>query len=451
MKVLSFFKIFGQTEFWPLEAQGLQANQNCSKTPNVGLSNLNLCFFATYQFSHAKLPTRYDEGRVATVHLKMQLDSLYSIPLEQQVGQFFYIGLPGTELDAETRGLIEEVKPGGIIIFGRNVASPEQLRNLLDGVRELLPVEPLVGIDQEGGLVDRLRKIFTPMPAARTIRQHGDLAASRALGRITGEVLRMLGFNMNFAPVMSIMTDERDLLSNGLYSRSFGRSPGEVLGYTTVYLRGLQETGILACLKHFPGIGAGEVDSHEQMPLVKLSHDDLIAQDLAPYIELFQRQDDRVRCVMVSHGGFPNIDIRQEFTGGLLEPASLSHNIVTRLLREELGYHHLVVTDDLEMGAISRHCNIDAAAIRSFLAGEDMMLICAHPDVIRRGYHALLKTAQGGELAEGRIGESLKRIAAFKEIVKEPLPLDLGRLQALSAETTQLNEKLNYTYGGTVL
>lgn len=381
----------------------------------------------------------------------MPSDSLYSIPLEQQVGQFFYIGLPGKELDAETRALIEEVKPGGIIIFGRNVASPQQLRELVDGARELLPVPPLVGIDQEGGLVDRLRKIFTPMPAARSIRQHGDLAASRALGRITGEVLRMLGFNMNFAPVMSIMTDERDLLSNGLYSRSFGRSPGEVLGYTTVYLRGLQETGILACLKHFPGIGAGEVDSHEQMPLVKLSHDDLIAQDLAPYIELFQRHDDRVRCVMISHGGFPNIDIRQEFAGGLLEPASLSHNIVTRLLREELGYKHLVVTDDLEMGAISRHCDIDAAAIRSFLAGEDMMLICAHPDVIRRGYHALLKTAQAGKLAEERLRESLQRIADIKAIAQDPLPLDLKRMQGLSDETAELNEKLNYTYGGTIL
>ena len=381
----------------------------------------------------------------------MPSDSLYSIPLEQQVGQFFFIGLPGTELDAETRDLIDEVKPGGVIIFGRNVASLQQLRDLVDGVRELLPVEPLVGIDQEGGLVDRLRKVFTPMPAARTIRQHGDLAASRKLGRVTGEVLRMLGFNMNFAPVMSIMTDERDLLSNGLYSRSFGRSPGEVLGYTTVYLRGLQETGIIGCLKHFPGIGAGEVDSHEQMPLVKLSHDDLIAQDLAPYIELFQRNDDRVRCVMVSHGGFPNIDIRKESAGGLLEPASLSHNIVTRLLREELGYQHLVVTDDLEMGAISRHCDIDAAAIRAFVAGEDMMLICAHPDVIRRGYHALLQTAQAGKLPEGRIRESLKRISDIKDIVKEPQPLNLERFRTLSDEIKQLNEKLNYTYGGTVL
>ena len=191
----------------------------------------------------------------------MLSDTLYALPLPEQVGQFFYIGLPGTELDAQTRELIEEVRPGGVIIFGRNVASPQQLRDLLDGVRQLVPIEPLVGIDQEGGLVDRLRKIFTPMPAARSIREHGDLAASRTLGRVSGEVLRMLGFNMNFAPVMSIMTDERDLLSNGLYSRSFGRSPGEVLGYTTVYLRGLQETGLIGCLKHFPGIGAGEVDS----------------------------------------------------------------------------------------------------------------------------------------------------------------------------------------------
>src|SRR3982750_2598373 len=243
-------------------------------------------------------------------------DLLTSLPLEQQIGQIFYIGLPGTELDDETRALVEHIQPGGVIIFGRNVAEAGQLRTLLDGVRELSEVEPLCGIDQEGGLVDRLRRICTPMPSARTIRQHGDLAAARMLGRITGEVLRMLGFNLNFAPVMSIMTDERDLLSNGLYSRSYGRSPGEVLGYTMVYLRALQGAGCLGCLKHFPGIGAGEVDSHEEMPMVHLSHDDLLAQDLAPYIELFQREDDRVRAVMVSHGGFPNIDIRQNVAGG---------------------------------------------------------------------------------------------------------------------------------------
>ena len=377
-------------------------------------------------------------------------EKLYALPLEQQIGQFLFIGLPGTELDAETRALIEEVQPGGIIIFGRNVAGPEQLRSLLDGARELLPIPPLCGVDQEGGLVDRLRRIFTPMPPARTIRHHGDLAAARALGRITGEVLRLLGFNINFAPVMSIMTEDRDLLSNGLYSRSYGRSPGEVLGYTTVYMRGLQGTGCLGCLKHFPGIGAGEVDSHDEMPVVQLSHDDLIAQDLAPYIELFQRRDDRVRCVMVSHGGFPNIDIKEEITGGLLEPASLNYNIVTRLLRKELGYNHLVITDDLEMGAIARHCEIEDAVVRASLAGEDMLLICATPEIIRRGYQGLLAAAKAGKLSQERIQESLERIARTKTIMEPPPPLDLARFQQLSDETAKLNSKLNYTYGGVI-
>jgi beta-N-acetylhexosaminidase len=380
----------------------------------------------------------------------MPADTPNSLTLEQQIGQFFFIGLPGTELDSDTSELIREVQPGGVIIFGRNVAGPEQLRSLLDSVSDLIDTEPLFGIDQEGGLVDRLRKIFTPMPSARTIRQHGDLAAARALGRVTGEVLRMLGFNLNFAPVMSIMSDDRDLLSNGLYSRSFGRSPGEVLGYSTVYMRGLQGTGMLGCLKHFPGIGAGEVDSHEEMPIVKLSHDDLIAQDLAPYIELFQRRDDRVRCVMVSHGGFPNINIKEEITGGRLEPASLNYAIVTELLRKELGYQHLVVTDDLEMGAIARHCEIEDAVVRAFNAGEDMLLICADPDKIRRGYRSLLNAAKDGRITQARLRASLKRIGAIKSIAAPPLPLDLDRFNFLADEINKLNSKLNYTYGGTI-
>jgi beta-N-acetylhexosaminidase len=417
--------------------------------PILSLAVALICLIVNLLFYSSKLIPTIAQYPPYLCTLSKMPDSLQSLPLEQQVGQFFFIGLPGTELDAEARALIEEVQPGGIILFGRNVASAQQVRTLLDGVRELLP-NVLIGVDQEGGLVDRLRKIMTPMPSARTIRQHGDLAAARALGRITGEALRILGFNMVFAPVMSIMTDERDLLSNGLYSRSFGRSPGEVLGYTTVYLRGLQETGIVGCLKHFPGIGAGEVDSHEQMPLVNLSHDDLLAQDLAPYVELFQRKDDRVRCVMISHGGFPNIDITKGITGGLLEPASLSYNIVTNLLRNELGYQHLVVTDDLEMGAIANHCEIEAAVVRAFLAGEDMMLICAHPDIILRGYRSLLDEARQGKLPRDRMRGSLKRIAAMKSITKPPADFDEEKLKQLSDEVSDLNQKLNYTYGGKI-
>jgi len=374
--------------------------------------------------------------------------TLRSLPLEQQVGQLLYIGLPGTQFDSEARSLVREVSPGGVIIFGRNVAAPEQLRALLDGVRASVAVEPLFGIDQEGGLVDRLRKICTPMPAARVIRQHGDLAGARSHGRITGEVLRLLGFNMNFAPVMSIMTEDRDLLSNGLYSRSYGRSPGEVLGYTMVYLRGLQGTGLLGCAKHFPGIGAGEVDTHEQMPVIHLTHDDLIAQDLAPYIELFQREDNMVRAVMISHGGFPNIDIHRGIASGPLVPASINPSIVTDLLREELGYKGLVLTDDLEMGAIARHYEIEEAALRAVLAGEDMLLVCAKPEMIRRAYAALLKAAREGELSRERIELSLRRIAAFKAMTSPPLPFDPKRFQELSMKVAELNRKLNYVYGG---
>src|SRR6267143_1360317 len=334
----------------------------------------------------------------------MPSDQLYSLPLEQQIGQFFFIGLPGTELDEEARALIEEIKPGGIILFGRNVETAEQVRRLLAG--------------------------------------------ARALGRITGELLRMLGFDINFAPVMSIITQERSQLTNGLYSRSFGRSPGEVLGYTTVYMRGLQATGCLGCLKHFPGIGAGAVDSHMEMPLVPLSHDDLLAQDLAPYIELFQRADDRVRVVMVSHGGFPNIDIKKGTTSGLIEPASISSSIVSNLLREELGYKHLVVTDDLEMGAIAKNFEIEDASVRAFLAGEDMLLICATPETIRRGYRALLEAARTGRVSEKRIQASLKRIAATKALVKPLPPLDMEKFNRLANEIRTLNETLEYRYPG---
>ena len=378
----------------------------------------------------------------------MPNNHLLQLPFEQQIGQFFFIGLPGTEIDEETRELIEEIKPGGVIIFGRNVESPQQLRKLLDDAKALIPTMPLSGIDQEGGLVDRLREIFPPMPSARAIRQHGDLAGARKLGRISGELLRMLGFDLNFAPVMSIITEARSQLTNGLYSRSFGRSPGEVLGYTTVYVRGLQDTGLLACLKHFPGIGAGEVDSHIEMPMVPLTRDDLMSQDLAPYIELFQRKDDRVRVVMVSHGGFPNIDIRTGTTGGLVSPASINPNIVTRLLRQELGYKHLVVTDDLEMGAIAKHCEIEDATVRAFNAGEDMLLICATPETIRRGYQALLKAGRDGKISEKRIQGSLKRISATKALAPPPIPLDLDQFKRLGDEIQELNDTLEYRYPG---
>jgi beta-N-acetylhexosaminidase len=249
------------------------------------------------------------------------------------------------------------------------------------------------------------------------------------------------------------MTPERDLLSNGLYSRAFGRSPGEVLGYTMVYLRGLQRTGIMGCLKHFPGIGAGEVDSHDEMPIVNLTHDDLVSQDLAPYIELFvfrQDEDDRIQAVMVSHGGFPRINLQTGKLGGRLEPASINYDVVTKLLRHELGFKHLVLTDDLEMGAITRHCPIEEAARAAFRAGEDMILLCSSVEAVRKSYHALLESFRNGELSTDRLRESLTRIQDVKKRLKPALPFDSRRLQELSNAVAELNKKLNYSYGGKI-
>lgn len=379
------------------------------------------------------------------------LEKIQALPLAQKIGQLFFIGLPAPEVTFETRSLLQEISPGGICLFARNIRSAQQTRQLNDDLREILPVVPIISIDQEGGLVDRLRRVITPMPSARVIRQHGDLAAARRLGKITGEVLRILGFNMNFAPTMEILGEDRELLSNGLYSRSFGRSPGEVLGYSQVYLRGLQSQGILGCLKHFPGIGAGEIDSHEELPLIGLTRDELISRDLAPYIELFfhrQDEDDRIRAVMISHGGFPKIDLENQTVGGKLVPASISTNIVTKLLREELGYKHLAVTDDLEMGAILKHYTIEEAVKCAFKAGEDMILICSSAEAVRNGYRSLLSAFQTGEFSIERLDESLVRIAEVKAILQPPLEFNEPRLTELSAEVAALNEKLNYSYGG---
>lgn len=384
--------------------------------------------------------------KVLNIHKKIQ-----ALPLEQKIGQLFFIGLPSSEVTDDTRSLLEEVSPGGVCLFARNIRTASQTRQLNETLREILPIEPIISIDQEGGLVDRLRRLITPMPSARVIRQHGDLAAARQLGKITGEILRILGFNMNFAPTMEILGEDRELLSNGLHSRSFGRSPGEVLGYSQVYLRGLQSQGILGCLKHFPGIGAGEIDSHEELPLINLTHDELISADLAPYIELFlyrKDEDDRIRAVMVSHGGFSKIDLENETTGGKLVPASISQNIVTKLLREELGFKHLVLTDDMEMGAILRHYSIEEASKCALEAGEDMILICSSAEAVRDSYRALLAAFQNGEFPIERLDASLARIAEVKNILKEPLEFSETQLQELSAEIAALNDKLNYSYGG---
>jgi beta-N-acetylhexosaminidase len=356
-----------------------------------------------------------------------------SLSLEQKIGQLFFIGLPGLELDAETQDLLREVPAGGVCLFSRNIRAAGQTRRLLDELRQVLPVEPIISLDQEGGLVDRLRRVAVPMPPVNRLGTSGN---ARRLAEITAELVRILGFNTNFAPVVDLPTAESLNSQNGLQSRCFSATVSEVGALAGAYLETLQENGVFGCPKHFPGIGASMTDPHEDLPIVYLTRAELSGRDLLPYRDLLGR----VFQIMIAHAAYPNLDLQERDRDGKLVPSSLSFNIVTKLLRQEMGFQGLVVTDDLEMGAILKTYGIGEACKMALRAGVDMLLICADPEAVKTGYRAVTEAFQRGEVPGERLDESLQRIARFKALMKEPLPFDEGRLAALSAQIARLNE-----------
>lgn len=368
----------------------------------------------------------------------MNSEQLLSLPIEKKIGQLFFIGLASPQIDDASAKLLEHISPGGVCLFARNIREAEQTRQLLDGIRGRLPVEPFLSIDQEGGLVDRLRRLITPMPAANSLKTAAD---AEALAGIIAEALRILGFNMDFAPVVDVIDENRSRPDNGLYSRAFGKSKDEVIEFAGAFLRALEAGGCLGCLKHFPGLGASEVDSHEELPAVGLTDDHLWETDLAPYREIFRAQNPA--SVMVAHACFPNSDLQEIDQNGKLLPSSLSFNFVTTLLRTRLGFDGLVMTDDLEMGAILKNYGIGDACRMAILAGSDMLAICAEETAVREGFRAIAEAVKSGELSEKRIDGSLRRIAAAKSRISAPLEFDSGRLQELSEQIAGLNRKLN--------
>lgn len=368
----------------------------------------------------------------------MEIESILTLPIEQKIGQLFFIGISGSEIDDKTEKLLADISPGGVCLFARNIREAEATRRLLDGIRDRLPIEPVLSLDQEGGLVDRLRRVVEPMPAVANLRNALD---SRSLGETTAEIVKIFGFNMNFAPVVDVIDEHRAKSSNGLFSRAFGKSVKEVVELGGEYLEALQEAGCLGCVKHFPGLGASEVDSHEELPEVKISKTELEAVDLEPYRALFSAGS--VHAVMVGHGAYPNFDLQETDQNGRLLPSSLSFNIVTKLLRHKLGFEGLAITDDLEMGAILKNYGIGEACKRAILAGQDMLAICASEDAIREGFSAVKAALESGEITEQRIDESLTRIAKLKSKLSPPLPFDAERLNELSLELSELKNHLN--------
>ncbi|HEX8069912.1 MAG TPA: glycoside hydrolase family 3 N-terminal domain-containing protein [Pyrinomonadaceae bacterium] len=305
--------------------------------------------------------------------------------LRRKAGGLLFVGLPGTRLDRRQRALLREVRPGGVILFGRNIESPAQVALLTAQVRDALDHRVLIGVDQEGGLVDRFRHVGEPMPAAKHVRDAGRSDLARQFGTLSARVLRLLGFNINFAPVLDLGGGNEQ---NGLRSRTFGTEPAQVSRLAGAYLDGLQTQGVLACGKHFPGLGGSQVDSHRRLPVVTHTWEEIFERDLVPFMDLmFHRPGERLHTVMVSHAAFPEVsEFLQAWFRRTAElpaldklhqlPATISGNVVMRLLRTVLKFDGLVVTDDMEMGAVVQTLSVAEASLRAVEAGSDMVLIC---------------------------------------------------------------------------
>jgi beta-N-acetylhexosaminidase len=292
-----------------------------------------------------------------------------------------------------------------------------------------LRVPPLIAVDQEGGRVDRLKGIYSPMPSADLLRASGDASIADRLGEITAEALRTLGFNINFAPVLDIAVD--DSADNGLKGRYLGGTVAKVVRLAGAYLEGLQRGGVVGVGKHFPGLGAAAPDSHSVMPVIGRSRDEIMKFELSPYLELFSKINARLNALMVAHAHYPAFD------GPAALPASLSKNIIGGLLRDELGFKGLAITDDLEMGAITSIRSISDAAVMAVEAGVDMVMVAGSPEHATAAWEAVVDAARQGRITQAHISRAFDHIARVKAMISPPhaySDLAVSRLRERIAE-----------------
>ena len=303
-------------------------------------------------------------------------------------GQHLFVGFPGPELDASARRLLNTVQPGGVVLFARNVGIAGELRRLGEALRTELAYRPLVAIDQEHGQVNRLRNITGELPNIAELKREGLPERVEEFGRSIGRWLHQFGVDVDFAPVFDLNVSTAD---NALRDRCWGKTADEVIQWAGAFLEGLEREGVAGCPKHFPGLGRATQDSHEKLPTI----DQDITEDIAPYRHFMRR----LTAVMVGHGQYPTLDNR---------PASLSHAIITGILRRQLGFTGLVLTDDLEMGAIAR---LEDAVVEAFNAGADMLLVCHTPEKILAAHEGL----STGKIPRERFAESQQRIQQFRD------------------------------------
>ncbi|HSN04824.1 MAG TPA: beta-N-acetylhexosaminidase [Nitrospira sp.] len=320
----------------------------------------------------------------------------------EKIGQLFMVGFDGTTVSADLAAFIKEYKPGGVILFSRNLESIEQIVELTNDLQRCSPHSPLlISIDQEGGRVSRLPKSFTIFPPCEVLGLCNSSELAYAAAATIAKELRAVGINMNMSPVLDVNSNPANPV---IGDRAFGTTPGPVCELGLATIGGLQDGRVVACGKHFPGHGDTSTDSHKELPVVTAPRERLEEVEFPPFR---QATAHGVATLMTAHVRYHALDEKV--------PATLSPAIITDFLRGELKYDGVVLTDDLEMHAIIDHYGIEEATVRAIQAGCDMPLICKDRDREVAAITALDKAIADGSIAIERLEQSLARIARVKQ------------------------------------
>ena len=352
--------------------------------------------------------------------------------ISDEIGQLLIVGFDGTEMSPRLRSLLSRLQPGGVILFARNITSGEQTHRLLKECQSCVSTHLFTCVDMEGGRVDRFRNIIGAAPSAADVFAAGNRALYRKHGKTIGECCRTMGFNTDFAPVVDLAFEaSRKVMS----SRSVSADPKEATVYAREFLAGLRSASVLGAIKHFPGLGEANLDTHHELPKVEKSLKKLWDADIAPYRALRRESP----MILVSHAAYPAVT-RDHI------PASLSRKWITDILRKKIGYRGLVVSDDLEMGGVLQAAPIEQAALEHIRAGGDLCLICHSEEYILRSYEVLVMEVERDTKFAKRANGSIARLRSFKKNSKElkrPVPAPTAvRLEKLSRGLWEFSEQI---------